>query len=201
MEQEIWKDIPGYEGLYEVSTFGRVRSKDKLIELDWTKNRHVSMNYFSYVKKGRMMKLRHNPHGYVVVGLTKDKKQKGYMVHRLVMLAHYPEHEADQLFINHKDENKENNHISNLEWCTAKYNSNYGTCIERSRSKQMYTNSRRRPVISIDKEGNEIEYLSAWDASRKVGAFQSNIWKAVNKGGTCAGYKWKYKYDTIESCG
>lgn len=76
MEKEIWKDIPGYEGLYEVSTFGRVRSKDKLIELDWTKNRHVSMNYFSYVKKGRMMKLRHNPHGYVVVGLTKDKKQK-----------------------------------------------------------------------------------------------------------------------------
>ena len=193
MEKEVWKDIPGYEGLYEVSTFGRVRSKDRLVELDWTKNRHVSMNYFSYIKKGRMMKLGKNVFGYTTVHLTKDKKQKGYMVHRLVLLAHAPEHRLDEVYVNHKDEDKNNNHLSNLEWCTAKYNINYGTATARRSAKQMYTNSRRKPVISIDRNGNEVEYLSAWDASRKVGAYQSNIWAAINKGGICAGYKWRYK--------
>ena len=193
MKEEIWKDIPGYEDLYQVSTFGRVRSKDRIVELDWTNNKHVSMNYFSYIKKGKIMKLRRNVFGYVTVHLTKDKKQKGYFVHRLVMLAHSPQHEEDKTLINHKDENKANNNIDNLEWCTAKYNVNYGTCINRRSNKQMYTNSKRKPVISIDKNGNKVEYLSAWDASRKLGIFQSNIWKAINKGGTCAGYKWIYK--------
>ena len=197
MEKEIWKDIPGYEELYEVSTFGRVRSKDRLIELDWTNNTHVSMNYFSYIKRGRMMRLQYDKHGYIAVNLTKDKKVKRYKVHRLVMLAHSPEHDDCDTFINHKDEDKTNNHINNLEWCNAKYNINYGTCIQRSRSKQVYTNSKRRPVISIDDNGVETEYLSAWDASRKVGAHQSNIWKALHSKGKCAGYKWKYKYDAF----
>ena len=112
MEKEIWKDIPGYEGLYEVSTFGRVRSRDRLVELDWTNNMHVSMNYFSYIKKGRMMKLRHNLFGYVTVHLTKDGKQKGYMVHRLVMMAHSPEHKPEDTFINHKDIYRKNQYFT-----------------------------------------------------------------------------------------
>lgn len=197
MEEE-WRDIPGYEGLYQVSNFGRVKSLDRLVCVDFGNNSHVkNIRYMYYVQPGKIMKLRSNPRGYIVVNLTKDKKQKGYMVHRLVMNSFCPNNNPELTQVNHKDEIKSNNQISNLEWCTPKYNSNYGTARVRISEKQKYTNSRRRPVISIDEYGNETEYLSAWDASRKIGAYQSNIWKAIHTGGKCSGYYWKYKEGTV----
>ena len=190
---EEWKDISGYEGLYKVSNLGRIWSNEKVVTVDYRNNWRAHIDYFTYTMPGKFMKLYINSNGYVTVGLTKDKKQKGYMVHRLVAEAFLPKIDPDKTQINHIDENKQNNCVSNLEWCTAKENVNYGTCIIRRSFKQRFTNKNRRPIISIDEQGNETEYLSTQDASRKIGAAQSNIWHAINKGTKCSGYYWRYK--------
>lgn len=123
---EIWKPIKGYEGLYEVSNFGRVKSltKNKIM------NRHMNRK-----------------DGYLTVGLWKDGKGKYYCVHRLVAEAFIP-NPYNLTQVNHKDENKLNNFVfvnpdgsvdlekSNLEWCDAKYNNNYGTRIKRQIEKR-----------------------------------------------------------------
>lgn len=191
--KEIWKDIPEYEELYQISNLGRVRSKDRLIKANCQNNSHVKRPFFYYVYPGRIIKLQTNKFGYTTVFLNKGGKQKGFFVHRLVIKTFNPILNDSDYQVNHIDENKENNSLNNLEWCTAKENINHGTCIQRRVEKQKITNRRRKPVISIDKSGNEKEYLSAWDASRKIGAFQSNIWKAIHNGKKCNGYYWKYK--------
>lgn len=167
--KEIWKDIPEYEELYQISNLGRVRSKDRLIKVNCQNNSHVKRPFFYYVYP------------------------EGFFVHRLVIKTFNPILNDSDYQVNHIDENKENNSLNNLEWCTAKENINHGTCIQRRVEKQKITNRRSKPVISIDESGNEKEYLSAWDASRKIGAFQSNIWKAIHNGKKCNGYYWKYK--------
>lgn len=105
--REVWKEIKGYEGLYSVSNTGRVKS----------------------LRRNKIMALKKTVDGYLRVGLRK-KGQKWYSVHRLVAIA-FIENPNGCPQINHKDECKTNNNVDNLEWCTAKYNSNYGTHIER----------------------------------------------------------------------
>ena len=101
---EIWKDIKGYEGLYQVSNLGRVKS----------------------LRKNIIMKEALKEERYLSITLHKNKTRKSFYIHRLVAQAfvsnpnNYPE-------VNHKDENKQNNQMDNLEWCTPKYNANYGT--------------------------------------------------------------------------
>ena len=115
---EIWKDIQGYEGLYQVSNLGRVKS----------------LNY-NKTSKSKILSPGKNKTRYLSVCLFKNKKGKVFYVHRLVAQAfidnpnNYPE-------VNHKDENPSNNHVNNLEWCTHKYNSNYGTSIESATEKR-----------------------------------------------------------------
>lgn len=106
---EQWKDIKGYEGLYSISSYGRV---------------------WSYWKKD--FKCPHpDKDGYLIIGLSKDHKLKKVKLHRLVAEAFIPN--PDNLpCINHKDENKANNNVNNLEWCTVSYNNTYGTRIERA---------------------------------------------------------------------
>lgn len=116
--QEIWKDIEGYEGLYQVSNLGRVKSLDKYI------NSGIKNN--SYVKrKEKILKLKFNQ-GYYEVTLTHNHKRRFCKVHRLVAQAFIP-NPNNFPQVNHKDENKLNNCVENIEWCDAKYNCNYGT--------------------------------------------------------------------------
>ena len=118
---EEWRDIKGYEGLYQVSNLGRVKSLARKINNQ-------------YGKKERLMTQKIDKDGYKRVGLNKNGKQIYYGVHRLVAQAfisnpnNYPQ-------INHKDENKSNNKVDNLEWCDGKYNQNYGTINERRTQK------------------------------------------------------------------
>lgn len=119
---EIWKDIEGYEGLYQVSNLGNVKSLNK--------------------RKGRILKLTKDHFGYLRVNLYKDFKYKIHKVHRLVAQA-FIENSNNYPIINHKDEDKTNNKVENLEWCDHKYNNNYGTV--RKRQKQTATNN---PKIS-----------------------------------------------------
>lgn len=113
---EIWLPVKGYEGYYEVSNLGRVRGLDRII-LD-KGGRHQ-------VKKGVVLKPRPDRQGYITVALSIGRKYKTQLVHRLVAEAFIPN--PDNLpQINHKDECKSNNTVDNLEWCTARYNCNYG---------------------------------------------------------------------------
>ncbi len=119
--KEIWKDIKGYEGLYQVSNLGRIKSVDRIIE------RRKKGKYF---KKGNILKLQKSKQGYYICKLSYQNKKPTRNVHRLVAEAFIPN--TDNLpCINHKDENKLNNNIDNLEWCTYEYNNKYGTKIER----------------------------------------------------------------------
>lgn len=108
----LWKQIKGYEGLYEVSNTGKVRS----------------MNY-SHTGKVKELSPRNN-RGYLMVDLHKEGKRKQFRVHRLVVEAFIGEIPKG-LIVNHKDENKHNNNVENLEICTIKYNNNYGSVKER----------------------------------------------------------------------
>lgn len=118
---EIWKDVVGYEGSYQVSNLGRVK-----------RIKHTTKNYFF---SERIVNQYVNMNGYMMAPLSKDGKDKHKAVHRLVAQAFIPNPNNLQC-VNHKDENKQNNNVENLEWCTKKYNTNYGTMKER-KSKTM----------------------------------------------------------------
>lgn len=117
---EIWKDIKGYEGLYQISNYGNVKSLERVIE----------DNKGSYIKKEKILTPTINNRGYYHIGLRNNSKTKYYYVHRLVAEAFIP-NPNNYPIINHKDEDKTNNKVDNLEWCTPKYNANYGTAIQR----------------------------------------------------------------------
>ena len=118
MEQnEIWKDIEGYEGLYQVSNLGRVKSLERIDRL-------------GRLKPGVILRPKVERGGYLLVGLHKEGKQKMFLVHRLVAHAFIPNPEGLPE-INHRDEDKTNNLVDNLEYCDRKYNMNYGTRNER----------------------------------------------------------------------
>lgn len=114
---EFWKDIEGYEGLYQVSNLGRVRSLDRVVE---GKSSSVRLH------RGKILSPGVNSTGYYMVVLHKDGGGRAYTVHRLVSNTFIP-NPYNYPYVNHKDENKLNNSVDNLEWCTVKYNTNYGT--------------------------------------------------------------------------
>ena len=117
---EIWKDVVGYEGLYQVSNLGNVRSVERTINMEHPRYGSAIVKYESKELRGYL-----NERGYRKVCLTKNKHSKIRFVHRLVAEAFIPNpNKLPQ--INHKDEDKTNNHVDNLEWCTNKYNTNYG---------------------------------------------------------------------------
>ena len=122
---EEWKSIPGYEGLYEVSSYGRVRSVD----------RYDNRNCF---RKGKVLSPGIRLDGYLIINLCCNGKYKTISVHRLVALTFLPN--PDNLpCVNHKDEDKTNNRVDNLEWCTQQYNLNYND-VQKRRSQRMKEN-------------------------------------------------------------
>ena len=115
----VRKAVKGYEGCYEVDQFGRVYSVDRIIS--------VNDNGRQYEKplKAKHMKQTMHTKGYKTVSLTKDGKTKGMFVHRIVAEAFIP-NPNNLPMVNHKDEDRTNNFVENLEWCTAQYNNTYG---------------------------------------------------------------------------
>lgn len=111
---EIWKPIENYEGLYEVSSYGRVRSVDAPINAGLKYNDHR-------IRKGRVLKQNAKRNGYFTVDLSKDNKVKTISVHRIVATAFLEKTEGANV-VNHKNCNKHDNRVENLEWCTAQYN-------------------------------------------------------------------------------
>ena len=171
---EVWKAIPGYEGLYEVSDQGRVRSLDRMAVGRWGE----------YKCYGRVLSQHYQK--YYSVELNVKGSRKRINVHRLVAMAFLPN--PDNLpQVNHKDENSKNNRVENLEWCTSEYNRLYGTHLERIAQKRWV------PVIGTDKDGNEHRFSSMREASEKTGIRQGNISSCCRGVGlTAGGYKWRY---------
>ena len=114
--KEIWKDIKGYESIYQVSNLGRVKSVARKV---------IKKNYVSF-KKERILKQQTDRYGYKKVILQRNYQIKTFSIHRLVADT-FLENPYNLPQINHKDENKENNCVLNLEYCDSKYNNNYGT--------------------------------------------------------------------------
>lgn len=177
---EEWRDIAGYEGLYQVSNMGRVRSLDRYVP---------HKTFGTKFCRGHIMATHKTSSGYLAVNLCKGNKYKTFDIHRLVAIAYIPN--TDGLpEVNHKDENKLNSNADNLEWCTGSYNNRYGTKIERQKVKY------ERPVIQFNVNGTFIkEYRSASEAERIIsGKFTGAISHCLKgKTKTAYGYIWKFK--------
>lgn len=153
--KEIQKDVKGYEGKYLISNTGKVKSL--------TRNRLLK----PVIQKG-----------YMYIHLCKNSKDKAYLLHRLVA-KHFVSNPDNLPEVNHKNEDKANNDASNLEWCDAKYNSNYGTRNKR----------KSKPIQCI--ETGKI-YWGAREMERQLGIKHNNIAKAIKNGTLAGGYHWKY---------
>lgn len=200
---EIWKDILGYEGKYQVSNLGDVRS----------------LNY-NHTGEIKLLKQGTNKKGYKLVNLSKNGKGKHYLVHRLVAMTFIPNPD-DLPQINHKDENPSNNNVKNLEWCDAKYNINYGTRNERTSEshkgkkgcwygKQLSEEHKKKiskslkgkkskPILMYDKKGNFIRrFNSITEANKYFGKDRNcsainKCLKGRNRNKTAYGYIFKYE--------
>lgn len=163
---ENWKPILGYESLYEVSTNGEIRSLCK-----------------RYSDKPILLKQGTGSKGYKNVTLCKNGKQTTFNVHKIVASTFIPN--PDSLpCINHKDEDKTNNNVSNLEWCSYYHNNVYGSRLSKSAAKKSM------PVICVE---TGVKYSSAYVAYRETGIQQSGIWRCCHgKSKTAGGCHWKF---------
>ena len=164
MEEEIWCTINGYEGQYQVSDQGRVRS--------------MKFGKYRILKPGRMT------NGYLQVHLCKNGEKKMYLVHRLVAKTFIP-NPYNLQEVNHKDENKTNNFVQNLEWCDRKSNCNYGTRNKRISDKCS------KMVLQYEKSG---EFVKEWKSARDV---QRNLGYAYQHISNCCTGRYKSAYNFI----
>lgn len=172
MEEE-WKDIANFEGLYQVSNLGRVKSLPKV---------------GSGGHNGVILSPSKDKDGYLLVYLYASRKRVACKVHRLVAKAFIPNPYSFPQ-VNHKDEVKDNNCFTNLEWCSSSYNNSYGKgSINRA-------NSKRVPILQLDMNDNIIrEFNSAKEVESTLGFNSSNITNCCRgKYKSMYKYKWKYK--------
>ena len=169
--QEVWRDIEGYEDWYKVSNLGRVKS----------------------INNRKILKTNFNKDGYERVSITKDHTTQTFLIHRLVAKAfisnpnNFPQ-------VNHIDGNKNNNKVSNLEWCTASYNVKHAFVHKLRKNKKGIENKLSKPICQYDIKGNFIKlYGGIREAERITGIKNQSIIKNL-KGiyKTAGGYKWEY---------
>lgn len=160
---EIWKTISDFNK-YEVSNYGRIRNK-----------------------KGNILKPRPMTSGYSFVALRKGGGTYQRSIHRLVATEFIPK-PVDKNIVHHIDENKKNNHVDNLKWCTQMENIHYGTGLSKMGT------AHKKPIIMITPDNKEIKYKSALDCENETGIKRGYI-NQVLKGRytqTSGGYKFKY---------
>jgi len=187
--EEIWKDIEGFDNLYQISNCGRVRSLDRIA--------HNGQRI-----KGKILKTNLNKCGYYTVNLYKNKKMKTCTIHRLVANSFIPN--PDNLpCVNHKNEDKKNNYDFNLEWCTVKYNNIYGTRIQKVISNTDYKKAGLKISVKLNQYDKSGKFIKKWDgariAERELNIDHSHIAKCCKgKKKTAGGYIWRYENDDNE---
>lgn len=186
-QNETWRDIPNYEGIYQVSNLGQVRSLDRIVSMRSPQNiRSI---------KGKFMK-PFIEEGYKRLCLTKNGKKRKLWVHRLVAMAFIP-NPNNLPEINHIDENPANNHVDNLEWCDRLYNIHYGTRTERMAISQGCS------VEQLTLQGDVINtFYSFHEAARAIGnSASASAICAVCRGRfkSYYGFKWRYKHGCADS--
>ena len=179
--EEIWKDVKGFEGRYQVSNMGRVRSLDR-----W------SLDERPHFIKGMMLKPSPNKgRGYLRVSLSDGHRNyKHYEVHRLVALQFVPGYK-EGLVVNHKNEVKTDNRAENLEWCTYKYNLNYSDVVA----------WKRKPVYQYTMDGDFIaKHKCCADVEKIMGTYQGAMVHVMyeSKTGAWKGYRWSFEPRTKE---
>lgn len=180
--EEQWMPVKGYEGLFEVSNHARIRSLKNTRHNDRKEPKIKNQFIGSW--------------GYYVVTLCKDGKSTPCLVHRLIAEAFIPNPDNLQ-FINHKDEDKTNNNIDNLEWCSQEYNNKYGTARERGvQTKRNNHTDGSKMLYQCDRLGNLIKaYDSIKSASIATGIHVSTLSNCANGKPhykTAHGYIWRF---------
>lgn len=182
--KEIWKSIKGYEGDYEVSNLGRVKSVDRIkLVKDPKSNREYYRHFPESIKT-----TSHDPKGYVIVSLKSSGKHSRHRMHRLVAEAFIP-NPGNLPQVNHKDENKDNNSVDNLEWCTNEYNGKYGTRIQRISEKRRGKSTHNAIRVIID----NVYYPSLTKAGEALGVCENTIKRRIEQ--NKPGYKFYDKKD------
>lgn len=185
--EEIWKDIKEYEGLYQVSNKGNIRSLDRIVSHNNRKGNRIL--------KGRVLSCWYDKYNYARITLSKNGKVCKYLVHYIVASTFIPNPE-NKPYIDHIDTNPSNNSIENLRWVTQKENINNKLTIEKMSG---VNNHSSKPVLQFSKEG---ELLKKWncimDIERELNICNSSI-SGVCKGKhkTAGDYKWCYYYKGI----
>jgi len=183
---EIWKPIPNYEGSYEVSSEGRVRSIDKLVK---TGIRHSETR----LRKGRTLKPNLKRNGYLTIDLSKDNKVKTTTIHRIVAKV-FIDNPENLPQVNHKDGIKSDNRVSNLEWCDNSYNQQHrydklGHIGNRKKVLCIQTNQ----VHGSSKQAAEWLNANKFHYSKQVSSLARKIRKCcVNELPKAYGFNWKY---------
>ena len=191
---EVWKDIKDYEGLYQINNKGEVKALEKTI---WN-----GQGYLYFPEKIR--KLNPDKDGYLNITLSNKGKVKTFKIHRLVAEAFIP-NPNNLPEVNHKDGDKTNNNVDNLEWCTRKENQKHafriGLINQNGERNHMYgklgaDNPNSIPIYQLNKNTGDIirEYYSLASAGRDLGVNTGKICLVCQgKRNSAYGYKWKYK--------
>ena len=186
MKKEYWKPVVGYEGLYEVSNWGRVKSIKFGKEIILKQKIKGGYYYVNLSKNGILKPMKDN-NGYLKVRLCNGEKSKTFNLHRLIAETFIP-NLNNYKEVNHKNEIKTDNRVENLEWCDRKYNQNYGTRTEKCSKKLS------KPVLQYTLEG---EFVKEWKSIAECGRNgfnRGNVWMCCRgELKTHQNFIWKYK--------
>lgn len=183
MQEEIWKDIIGYEGLYQVSSFGKIKRLKKITK--WFSRNH----WCQRIDEEKNLFQEKNTTGYNTVKLHKNGKITKKNVHRIVAEA-FLENKENKQTVNHKDGNKQNNNINNLEWATYGENNKHAFDVLGKKGAfcgKATPNSRK--VMRMDT--NKI-FRSVREAAFSIGVNQSSLSEALSRGAKCKSIEWRY---------
>ena len=176
--KEVWKDVRGYKGFYQVSNLGRVRSLDRVVS-------HKKNGTARH--KGRMLRPALNSREYLTLSLHKGGEMKTAKVHRLVLKAFVPRVKGKS-YCNHKDGDKGNNRVENLEWCTGSENVLHAFRVG-LRKKSPLSGTPPKPVKCVK---TRRRFKSMNDAARKLGISVKEVWSSAHENRTVYG-KYKFK--------